>query len=126
MKMKIKNNNFLYVFMLIHSAVFLAGAGILKYVEIGELSFLNFGVGSLLSALLVSSVFIVLKGVFFEKSFALPMVIIVFKYAFIGVFIYMLSSSGMMDNIFLAIGISTLLVSFLIMGIIYQRQGQHI
>lgn len=121
---KINNDNFLLFYLPIHYALsFLITIAIYLRTEDQNLAF-NFVLGFLFSSLIVATLSIVLKGILYKKSVALPLGVIVFKYAFIGILIHMLSSVGMINNVYLVAGVGTMVPSSLIFSYLYVRQSQ--
>lgn len=121
----LNNNSFIFYFVLIHAAVTLISYGIISFYKTSSIFLFNFLIGSLISALVVSSLVVVLKGILYQKSVALPLGVIVFKYAFTGILIHMLSGVGLIENLPFVTGVSVLMISFLILGSIYQLQQKH-
>ena len=91
--MKINNNNFIFYFLISHIALGLVIGLLLGSIGKTGNQVLSFNIGLLLSALIVTTLSLVLKMVLFKKSFALPISVIVFKYAFLGVITYMVAAS---------------------------------
>ncbi|MAF89956.1 MAG: hypothetical protein VX583_03080 [Bdellovibrionota bacterium] len=122
--MKINNNNFIFYFLISHIALGL-GIGLLLG-SIGKTGnqVLSFNIGLLLSALIVTTLSLVLKMVLFKKSFALPISVIVFKYAFLGVITYMVAASGSFDLGLSAVGIFIMAPSMLVAGGYYAYKNK--
>lgn len=122
--MKINNDNFLLVYSLIHLAVAAPISLLIFLASTDSLLFINFNIGQLFAALFVASSTVLARGILYKKSVALPVGVIVFKYAFIGILILRLSSVGLIHNLYLASGVSILVPCSLILGFIYSRQQQ--
>lgn len=120
---KITNDNFLLFFLPIHYALSLALTALIYFKTNDQNLVFNFIMGFMFASLVVASLSIVLKGILYKKSVALPLGVIVFKYAFIGILIHMLSSVGLINNVYLIAGVGVLMPSSIMFGYLYTRQS---
>ena len=105
--------------------------GLLLGLALGALGYgghevLSFNIGLLFSALIASTMSLVLKMMIFKKSFALPIGVIVFKYAFLGIISYMVAATGNFNLALSAVGIFMIVPSALVTGIYYSHRTKNL
>lgn len=119
---KINDKNFIAYFLFVHFGLSLCLSFGLAAASFSNEQIISFHVGQLLAALLVSSLSLALRMMLFEKSFALPIGVIVFKYAFLGIISYMLASSGAFDMGLCGLGLFVIVPSSVATGFLYTQK----
>lgn len=118
-----KKNNELHLFFIIHFLFTIIGMPYF-YANYNLLNLISFVSGSFFSAFNVTLLIIVLKALFKKKSVALPVGVIVFKYAVLGIVLYTVAQKEFFNIIYFVVGLSILLPSSLVFSVLYVRKKQ--
>ncbi|MFK8137383.1 MAG: hypothetical protein AB8E15_03390 [Bdellovibrionales bacterium] len=117
---QIIKDNHITEFFKIHIVLSIVIGAILSFVKPGT-SLISFSAGTMFMLLNVALLIVTLSGMLNKNSVALPIGVIVFKYAILGIFIFMVVEYELLEIADFMIGIGVLLVSAVVFALVYNR-----